>query len=82
LVPHVLHGPYYHVEDDYGVCKRLQQAYPFCIMAPFFYTPVEAKSFISGLDLLVGSGCIAVSRIFFRCSHLSIGLQSEIQRFV
>lgn len=62
LVPHVLHGPYYHVEDDYGVCKRLQQAYPFCIMAPFFYTPVEAKSFISGLDLLVGSRmhcCIA-----------------------
>jgi polysaccharide pyruvyl transferase WcaK-like protein len=62
LVPHVLHGPSYHIEDDYVVCKRLQEKYPFCKVAPFFYTPVEAKSYISGLDLLVGSRmhcCIA-----------------------
>jgi len=62
LVPHVLHGPDYNVEDDYFVCKWLQQKYPFCEIAPFFYTPIEAKSFISGLDLLIGSRmhcCIA-----------------------
>lgn len=62
LVPHVLHGPVYHVEDDYKVCKWLQRRYPFLGIAPFFYTPVEAKSYISGLDLLLGSRmhcCIA-----------------------
>ncbi|MCK5508625.1 MAG: polysaccharide pyruvyl transferase family protein [Desulfobacterales bacterium] len=62
LVPHVLHGPGYHIEDDYKVCKWLQHKYSFCKIAPFFYTPVEAKSFISGLDLLIGSRmhcCIA-----------------------
>ncbi len=62
LVPHVLHGPGYNVEDDYKLCKGLQQKYPFCEIAPFFYTPVEAKSYISGLNLLIGSRmhcCIA-----------------------
>jgi len=62
LVPHVLHGPVYHVEDDNKVCRWLKQKYPFCELAPFFYTPVEAKSFVSGLDLLIGARmhcCIA-----------------------
>nr|WP_319393498.1 polysaccharide pyruvyl transferase family protein [uncultured Desulfobacter sp.] len=55
LVPHVLSGPGYSFEDDYKVCKCLKADYPHCLIAPFFYTPVEAKSFISGLDLLAGS---------------------------
>ena len=62
LVPHVLHGPTYFIEDDYKVCRWLKKKYPFCAIAPFFYTPVEAKSFISGLDLIIGSRmhcCIA-----------------------
>jgi polysaccharide pyruvyl transferase WcaK-like protein len=62
LVPHVLHGPVFHVEDDYKVCRQLKEEYPRSSIAPFFYTPVEAKSFISGLDLLIGSRmhcCIA-----------------------
>ncbi len=62
LVPHVLHGPTYFIEDDYKVCRWLNKKYPFSTIAPFFYTPVEAKSFISGLDLLIGSRmhcCIA-----------------------
>ena len=62
LVPHVLHGPVYHVEDDNKVCRWLKKKYPFCEIAPFFYTPVEAKSFVSGLDLLIGARmhcCIA-----------------------
>ena len=62
LVAHVLHGPVEHVEDDYKVCRQLKVEYPHCTIAPFFYTPVEAKSFISGLDLLIGSRmhcCIA-----------------------
>ncbi len=62
IVPHVLHGPTYHIEDDYRVGKLLVKKYPFCKLAPFFYSPVEAKSFISGLDLVIGSRmhcCIA-----------------------
>lgn len=62
LVPHDLHGPDYSIGDDYFVCKQLQHKYPFCEVAPFFYTPVEAKSYISGLNLLIGSRmhcCIA-----------------------
>ncbi|MFA6012028.1 MAG: polysaccharide pyruvyl transferase family protein [Desulfobacteraceae bacterium] len=62
LVPHVLHGPDYHIEDDYSVCKYIQKKFPFCEIAPFFYSPVEAKSYISGLNLLIGSRmhcCIA-----------------------
>ena len=62
LVPHVLHGPVYCVEDDYKVCLWLKQKHPLCTLAPFFYTPIEAKSYISGLDLLIGSRmhcCIA-----------------------
>lgn len=62
LVAHVLHGPVYNVEDDYRICRQLKKEYPHCGIAPFFYTPVEAKSFISGMDLLIGSRmhcCIA-----------------------
>nr|WP_291465313.1 polysaccharide pyruvyl transferase family protein [Desulfobacula sp.] len=62
IVPHVLDGPTYHIEDDYRVGKLLVNKYPFCGLAPFFYSPVEAKSFISGLDLMIGSRmhcCIA-----------------------
>ena len=62
LVPHVLHGPRHNIEDDYIVCKWLQKKYPFCEIAPFFYTPMEAKSYIAGLNLLIGSRmhcCIA-----------------------
>lgn len=62
LVPHVLNGPEYHIEDDYRICRILRSEFPFCQISPYFYTPNEAKSFISGLDLLVGSrmhACIA-----------------------
>jgi colanic acid/amylovoran biosynthesis protein len=62
FVPHVLHGPGEHVEDDYKICKMLQLKYPFSEIGPYFYTPIEAKSYISSLDLLIGSRmhcCIA-----------------------
>lgn len=62
LVPHVLSGPGFEVEDDYRICRLLRSEFPFCTIAPYFYTPMEAKSFISTLDLLIGSrmhACIA-----------------------
>jgi len=63
LIGHVLAGPYFdYIEDDYRVCKLLKYEYPDCIVAPYFYSPIEAKSYISGLDFVAGSRmhcCIA-----------------------
>lgn len=42
------------VEDDYAVCKEIKEKYPQCILAPHFKTPVEAKSYISGMDIFMG----------------------------
>lgn len=50
------------VEDDYRVCEALAKEIPGCIVAPRFRTPSEAKSYIAGMDFLVGSrmhACIA-----------------------
>ncbi len=55
LISHVLCAPYYYpIEDDYAVCKQLALS-SGCVLGPYFLTPVEAKSWISGLDFLVGS---------------------------
>lgn len=59
---HVLDGPGYSIEDDYKVCKQLVAEFPQCKIAPFFYTPVEAKSYVSELDFVVAArmhACIA-----------------------
>jgi polysaccharide pyruvyl transferase WcaK-like protein len=62
LIGHDVQGPFYDLGDDYRVCKLLQSKCPQCRVAPFFYTPTEAKSYISGLNLLIGARmhcCIA-----------------------
>lgn len=63
LLAHVLYGTASKPrEDDYWLCKRLKQMYPSCEIAPYFYTPMEAKSYISSLDGLLSSRmhcCIA-----------------------
>jgi polysaccharide pyruvyl transferase WcaK-like protein len=63
LIGHDIRGPNAgNLDDDYYVCKLIQNEFPRCKVAPFFYSPVEAKSYISGLDLLIGSRmhcCIA-----------------------
>lgn len=56
LLGHVLYGTASKPrEDDYWLCKRLQNTYQECEIAPYFYTPMEAKSFISSLDGLMSS---------------------------
>ncbi len=56
LLAHVLYGTASQPrEDDYWLCKQLQYEYPNTELAPFFYTPTEAKSFISTLDGLMSS---------------------------
>jgi polysaccharide pyruvyl transferase WcaK-like protein len=63
LIGHDIKGPNAgNTSDDYYVCKLIQKEFPECRVAPFFYSPVEAKSYISGLDMLIGSRmhcCIA-----------------------
>lgn len=63
FIGHDISGPNAgNTADDYYVCKLLQKEFPQCKVGPFFYSPVEAKSYISGLDLLIGSRmhcCIA-----------------------
>lgn len=56
LVPHVLTRDWESSrEDDYRASVEMHSAYPACVMAPRFCSPVEAKSYISRMDAFVGS---------------------------
>ena len=44
-----------HYEDDYAVANQLKARYPQVVVAPRFSSPVEAKSYIAGLDVFSGS---------------------------
>ncbi len=62
LVPHVVsnHGPFQ--EDDYVVARQIHGEMPATVLAPPFKNPMEAKSYISGLDFFAGArmhSCIA-----------------------
>lgn len=56
LVPHVVHGER-NVENDYAVCYDLAAQYKHSrlTLAPLFLSPVDAKSYISGLDFFIGA---------------------------
>lgn len=56
LVPHVLTRPGERAtEDDVAASAQLRALVPQCRMAPHFGNPVEAKSWISGLEMFIGS---------------------------
>lgn len=54
LVPHVS-VPDLPIDDDGAVADVLVQEYPALQRAPDFASPSDAKSFIAGLDLLIGA---------------------------
>ena len=56
LVAHVLDGKV-TVENDYAVNVELQQHFnhPRLVVAPFFFSPIEAKGYIAGLDFFAGA---------------------------
>jgi len=55
LVPHcVAEGSDNRHADDVWICRELSERHQLP-MAPRFKSPIEAKSFISGLDVLAGS---------------------------
>ncbi|PTX57941.1 polysaccharide pyruvyl transferase WcaK-like protein [Litoreibacter ponti] len=61
LVPHVI-SPSQPTEDDLAASRALQAEFPAVQLAPHFASPSEAKSFIAGLDFMVGArmhACIA-----------------------
>lgn len=63
LTPHVV-SPSHLIYDDYALALDLQKKYGCekIKVSPFFKDPIQAKSFISGLDFFIGSrmhACIA-----------------------
>lgn len=61
LVAHVL-SESIEVEDDYRASKALADEFPGTVLAPYFKSPIDAKSYISGLDFFAGArmhACIA-----------------------
>ena len=46
---------YYHADNDKLAVNALHEIYQNTIIAPSFATPMEAKSYISGMDLLIGA---------------------------
>ncbi len=52
LIPHVITTG---IESDNEACEILKRKYPSIRYEGIFKDPIEAKSFISGLDLLIGS---------------------------
>lgn len=57
LIPHVVDIENFEAhENDYRVCYYLKDKYKdSVVLAPLFKTPVEAKSYISNMDLFIGS---------------------------
>ncbi len=50
------------VEDDSKIASELKERFPEVVLSPRFNTPIEAKSYISGLDFFTGGrmhACIA-----------------------
>ena len=55
LVPHVISRQNAENEDDAAASRKLAESHPGCVIAPPFESPVEAKSYISHMDVFVGS---------------------------
>lgn len=55
LIPHVIDLKEDSYDDDYKTCEMLQKKFPNTILAPIFETPIQAKSYISNMDIFIGS---------------------------
>lgn len=55
IIPHVIDLNENAHDDDYTVSKMIQQKFDKCILAPAFKNPIEAKSYISNMDIFIGS---------------------------
>ena len=56
LIPHVLYKTSKELADnDWYVCNELAEKYQGVCVSPFFESPMQAKSYISGMDVFVGA---------------------------
>lgn len=55
LIPHVICDDYDNIENDVKACNEMQKEYNNCKVAPKFDTPMEAKSYISNMDIFIGA---------------------------
>ena len=55
LIPHVLYKDESIIDNDWVLCKRLKKRFPKCILPEYFETPMEAKSYISSMDVFIGA---------------------------
>ena len=55
LIPHVINLSVNAHDDDYKTCQLLHEEFPNTILAPAFETPIQAKSYISNMDIFIGS---------------------------
>ena len=55
LIPHVIDINENAHDDDYKTCKKIAEKYKNCILAPLFKNPIDAKSYISNMDIFIGA---------------------------
>lgn len=56
IIPHVINADDYNaLENDSRVCKIIHEEFPNTILAPDFKNPVDAKSYISNMDIFIGA---------------------------
>ncbi len=55
LIPHVIDLSENAHDDDYAICEKLAKKIENCILAPVFTNPIDAKSYISNMDIFIGS---------------------------
>lgn len=87
LIGHVLSGNLQSNDNDLHAIHALQRMFPSLVSAPFFRNPIEAKSYISGMDVFVGARMHAtigayssgVPTIPFAYSRKFAGVFSDLQ---
>ena len=55
LIPHVITSIYDNVENDYKICKQLEEKFESVVAAPPFDTPMEAKNYIAYMKIFTGA---------------------------
>lgn len=55
LIPHVIETVEKALDGDVAVCEALHQQYPFTVLAPAFETALDAKNYISSMDVFTGA---------------------------
>lgn len=71
IIPHVIDEDNYDsLENDSRVCKLLKKEFPCAVLAPDFKNPIEAKSYISNMDVFIGARMHStIGAISCRCCY-------------